>query len=262
MNNKVIMKAGTLLKRAGDFANVNSPTIFAGLAIAGVVGTFAMTMRATLKASEVVQEATTPDPDTGEMIKPELKDVVTMTWKYYVPPVLMVGLTIGSIITSNRILNKRNVALAGLYTVSQKALEDYQQKVEDTFGKNKAEKVKDDLAEDMLRQHPLDRSNVIITGFGDHLCYDVLSGRYFKSDIEMVRKSVNDFNFALNVEYNKCLNELYELMNLDSIGLGEEVGWTSNQPPECRFTSKLASDGTPCLVVDHKIAPTPFFRSI
>lgn len=262
MNNKLIMRAGALVKRVGDFANVNSPTIFAGIAIAGVVGTFAMATRATLKAAEVIQDATVCDPDTGEECKPEAKEVLAMTWKYYIPPVLMAGLTIGSIITSNRILNKRNVALAGLYTMSQKALEDYEQKVEDIFGKNKAEKVRDDLAGDILEKHPVDRSNVVVTGFGDTLCYDVLSGRYFKSDIQMVRKSINDFNFALNVEYNKSLNELYELMNLDSIGLGEEIGWTSENPPECRFSSKLASDGTPCLVVDHKIAPSPFFRTI
>lgn len=260
MNNNFINKAGLILKKVGDTAQVNSPTIFAGLAIAGAVGTLFMTARATLKATEVVQEATAIDPDTGDVIKPETKDIIAMTWKYFVPPVLMTGFTIGAIITSNRILNKRNVALAGLYSVSQDALREYEQKVEDTFGKNKAEKVKDEIAGDILRDNPVDRSTVYITGYGNTLCYDVLSGRYFKSDIEMVRKSVNDFNFALGVEYNKCLNELYELMNLDSIGLGEEVGWTSAKPPECRFTSKLASDGTPCLVIDHKIPPTPFFR--
>lgn len=260
MNNQVISKAGMLLKKAGDFANIHSPAIFAGVAIAGVVGTGIMTVRATLKASDVIQEATAPDPDTGEMIEPDLKDTIFMTWKYYIPPVLMGVLTIGAIVTSNRILNKRNVALAGLYTVSQEALRDYESKIEETFGKSKAEKVKDDLAEDHLKKHPVDRSNVHITGYGDTLCYDVLSGRYFKSDINMVRKAINDFNFALNVEYRKSLNELYEFMNLDTIGLGDEIGWRSDDPPEGRFTSKLASDGTPCLVIEHKIKPTYLFR--
>lgn len=260
MNTQIVNKAGLMLRKVGNFTQVHSPTIFAGFAIAGVIGTGLMTARATLKAAEIINEATTPDPDTGEEIRPSAKDTFLMTWKFYIPPVMMAGLTIAAIITSNRILNKRNVALAGLYTVSQEALKNYENKVEETFGRSKAEKIKDDLAGDALAKHPVDRSNIFVTGYGDTLCYDMLSGRYFKSDINMVRKAINDFNFALNVEYNKSLNELYELMNLDTIGLGDEIGWTSERPPEGRFTSKLASDGTPCLVIGHKVDPSPTFR--
>lgn len=261
MNNKVISKAGVLLKRAGDFAQVNSPTIFAGLAIAGVVGTFAMTMRATLKARDVIEEATAIDPDTGEEVKPDAKDIFCMTWKYYVPPILMTGLTIGCIITSNRILNKRNVALAGLYTVSQDALKEYEQKVEETFGKSKAEKVKDDIAGDMLLRHPVDRYNIQTTGFGNTLCYDPLTDRYFWSDVQMIRKILNDYNYQLRNEFNLSLNEFYEMMNLNTTKLGEIVGWVIDEPPELRECYRGASDGTPCFVMDFTIDPTPAFRT-
>lgn len=262
MNSKLLGKAGVFVKHVGDFAQANSPTIFAGLAIAGVVGTVAMTTRATLKASEIIHEATVEDPDTGEELKPEAKDIFFMTWKYYVPPVLMAGLTIGAIVASNRILNRRYVALAGLYSVSQDALKDYEAKVTDLFGKSKSDKVHDEIAGDILAKHPVDGKNIQRTGYGDTLCYDPFTDRYFWSDVQMIRKAVNDFNYALNVEFNMSLNELYELMNLNSTYLGDIVGWTADSHPELRPTYRGASDGTPCMVMDFTVHPSPTFRTV
>lgn len=262
MNTQAIAKqASMLLKKSGDFLHTNSPAIFAGIAIAGVISTTVMAVRATLKAADDIEEACYTDPDNGEYIEPDAKEKIQLVWKHYIPVVLMAGLTVGAVVTSHTIQSKRNAILAGLLTTSQKALEDYQTKTEEVVGKSKAEKIKEEIAGDKLSKHPVDRSNVLVTGFGDTLCYDTWSGRYFKSDIEKIRQAMNEFNHAMLVEYNKSLNELYEIMNLDTIGAGEEVGWTTDHLLEFEFKSKLASDGTPCLVVDYKYQPSGTFRN-
>lgn len=262
MNTQLIVKnASKLLKKSGDFLHTNSPTIFAGIAIAGVIGTTVMAVRATLKARDILDEATCNDPDTGEVIEPDTKEKIALTWKQYIPVALMAGLTVGAIVASHNIQNKRNVLLAGLYSTAQKSLEEYQTKTEEVVGKNKAAKIKEEIASDHLQKHPIDRSNVIATGYGDSLCYDVLSGRYFKSDYDKVRKAVNDFNEQLISDDRLPLNELYSLMGLDTIGLGEDIGWVAGDGVKISYKSRLASDGTPCLVIDHDNPPSCSFRN-
>lgn len=262
MNTQTIAKTATkLLKRSGDFLNTNSPTIFAGIAIAGVIGTTAMAVRATLKARDIIDEACYEDPDTGKHVEPEIAEKVVLTWKCYIPVALMAGLTVASIVTSHNIQNKRNVLLAGLYSTSQKALEDYQQKTEEVVGKKKAEQVQEAVVEDKLAKNPVTQHNVLVTGYGDHLCYDEWSGRYFMSDINKVRSGLNDFLHQLKIEDRLPLNELYGFLNLDSIGGGEEVGWMEDDQLDFRYDSKLASDGRPCLVIHFSTPPSACFRN-
>lgn len=257
---QLLASAGKFLRKSGDFLNTNSPVIFAGIAIAGVVTTAVVASRATLKAEEIIKEATYKDPDTGEEVHPDVKEIVCLTWACFIPVFLSAGLTIGAIVMSNRIQNKRNVLLAGLYSTSQKALEDYQKKTEEEIGKSKSEKIKNSLAADELAKHPIEKSTIHVTGHGESLCYDPLSGRYFYTNYEDVRKAINDFNEMLIAEDRLPLNDLYEFLGLDTCELGVHVGWTAGEGVKPVFRSRLASNGTPCLVIDHENPPTPSFR--
>lgn len=258
---EIIAKAGKILKRSGDFLYENSPTVFAGVAIAGIIGTVAMTVKATNKARDTIEEATYKDPDTGEEIQPDTKETVILIWKYYVPVVLMTGMTIGSLVISHRIQNKRNVLLAGLYSTSQKALEEYQAKTEEIVGKNKSEKIHEEIASDYLTNNPVNQGSIVATGKGGSLCFDVLSGQYFWSDYDKVRKAVNDFNERLISEDRLSLNEFYSLLGINTNELGDEVGWVAGKGIDVSYKSRLASDGTPCLVLDYNNPPTWSFRT-
>lgn len=262
MNFQAIAKKGSVLfKRAGFFLQQNSPTIFAGVAIAGVVGTTVMTVRATTKAHAIIEEAKCVNPDNpDEIIEPDLKETIVLTWKCYIPVVLAGGITIGAIVAGHSIQARRNAILAGLLTTSQQALEDYQKKAEEIVGHSKAEKIKEGVIEDKLMKHPIDKSTVIETGHGRSLCFDPWSGRYFWSDYDQIHRTVSDFNLRLVHEYRLCLNEFYEMLNLDSTECGEEVGFTTDIPLNINPKSKLASDGTPCLVIDYSPKPSPTFR--
>ena len=52
------------------------------------------------------------------------------------------------------------------------------------------------------------------------------------------------------------LNDFYYEVGLDNIKIGDELGWNiDNGYINLSFSSQLAGDGTPCLVIDYSIAP-------
>lgn len=244
-------------------AKQNSPHILAGLAIGGVVTTVVLATKAQIKADEILSANTNLiDEDTGDFVELTIKEKAELTWQCYIPTAISAVATIGLIIGVDAVHTKRAVALAGLCTASQKALEEYQNKVIETEGKKKHDKIQEDIAQDILDRNPVDKSLVIRTGQGGTLCYDVLSGRYFYHDINKIHQAINEYNHALNLDYCKSLNEFYQYVGLDDIGLGDECGWGTDHLLEPNFKSKLASDGTPCLVMDYVRWPSWDYRSI
>ena len=90
--------------------------------------------------------------------------------------------------------------MAGLYSLTESTLKEYKAKVVETIGENKERKVREDIIQDKLDAAPMATREIIITGGGDQLCCDILSERYFKSDIEKLRRSENKIvkNLGLN----------------------------------------------------------------
>ena len=126
----------------------------------------------------------------------------------------------------------------------------------ETLGQKKAEAVDDAVARDKLSKNPVESREVILTDKGSTLCYDVLSGRYFKSDIEKMRQTVNELNRRMLSEMYISLNDFYYELGLPSIGVGDSLGWCTDRGLiELRFDAQLAADGTPCLVLDYAVAP-------
>lgn len=120
---------------------------------------------------------------------------------------------------------RRNAALATAYTLSESALKDYQGKVIEMFGEKKNEAVKDAVAKDKVEKNPVVTREVIITEKGNTLCYDAISGRYFKSDIEKIKKAECELNRQMLDDMYVSLNDFYYEIGLDSVKLGDELGW-------------------------------------
>lgn len=245
------MTVKAMIQTVGGFLQKNSPYILTGLGCAGVVSTAVMTGRAAVKAHQDIVNKEFLD----NIEKLSLKDQVQLTWKYFVPPVIVGATSVACIIGAQSVNTRRHAALASLYTLTDQTLKDYQDKVVETIGKNKAQKIHDDIAQDILDEHPIDPKHVIKTSYGDSLCFDVHSGRYFTHNMETLRRIQNDFNHELIGVMWMSLNDLYYLMGLDQIKLGDELGWTSGELLEFDFTSKIAADGTPCLVIDYDLTP-------
>jgi hypothetical protein len=101
----------------------------------------------------------------------------------------------------------------------------------------------------------LENKEVIVTGKGETLFYDSLSGRYFKNDMENIRKAQNDFNSELLTEMYKPLNEFYHYISLQDTELGKNLGWDTDGLLDIHFSAKIASNGVPCIVLEYRLQP-------
>lgn len=243
-------------KKVGNTLSKNSPTILTGLSVAGLLTTTVMAVKATPKALEMIQMEEDLREGRNYSVPMEKMDVVKLVWKNYIPTVIMGTVTIGCIIGANKINLRRNAALASVYSITEATLKEYQSKVVETIGVNKEKKIKDEIAKDKVQAKPVKPNELIITGNGETLCFDPLSGRYFKSDIETIRKSENLLNKELLNSDFVSLNDVYYEFGLDNTAMGDEIGWhIQDGMLEFEFSSQLSTDGIPCLVISYKLTP-------
>jgi hypothetical protein len=238
--------------------NKNSPTILTAMGVAGMITTVVLAIKATPKAILIVErEKEFRYDEYGETaINLEPLDIFELTWKLYLPTAGMGLFTIACMIGSNSIHLRRNAALASLFSVAESTLKEYQAKVVETIGDKKEEKIRGEIAQDKLDKNPVDEKSVILTGKGNYLCYDAFSGRYFRSDVERLRKEENLFNQKLIREGWLNINEFYYEIGLESIELGDEMGWIAERALlELKFSTKLAKGNEPCLVMDYTVRP-------
>lgn len=250
-----------MLKNLGGIISKNSPTILTGLSVGGLLTTAIFASRATVKAVRIIDEEMNYRMEsavysTSEVPPLSLKETIKLTWKEYIPAACFGAVTIACIIGSNSISQRRNAALATVYGLTETAFREYKEKVVETIGKNKELKVRDDISSDHIKRNPVSTNEVIITGKGNVLCYDTLSGRYFKSDIERIRRSISDLRIRMVNEMFVTVNDWYEELGLTAIDLGNQMGWDIDKEAfDITFSSQLSEENEPCLVLEYKVEP-------
>lgn len=247
----MIKSVKMFLAKTGEWAIKNEPTILTVVGEAGIVSTSIFAWRGGAKASKELERLKYESKDI-----PTFKEKVKVVAPIALPVVIMGGTSMACFAAAHNTLSKRNLALATAYTISESKFKDYKNKVEDTIGKNKAEKIKEEIVKDKLEKNPPVDENILWTGHGEQLCYDALFGRYFRSDAEHIRKCVNDINEML-LRYNYvCLNDFYERLGLSPIKIGYDLGWNlQNGLLEISPSSELTSTNEACYVIDYDIVP-------
>jgi hypothetical protein len=237
------------VKNLGGVISRNSPAILTGLGCAGVLTTAILTGRATLRASEILKMEA-PDEQLPAT------EIVKLTWKVFIPPVLVGASSIACIIGANTINTHRNAALAALYSLSETAFREYKEKVVEEIGRNKELKVRDSIAQDRVTTNPVGDRTIIFTGNGEVLCYDALCDRYFKSSAEKIRQQVLKLNEDLRNDMWLDLNDLYYAIGLPSTKLGNQVGFDMDKGYiQVDYTGTLTPEGQPCLSIDMTVYP-------
>ncbi len=247
------------LLRANKTLSKHSPTILTSLGVAGVLTTAVMAAKATPKALRLLDDYMYEKDPVYRHEDLTAGEVIRVAWKVYIPTMAVGLVTCTCIIAANHVNLRRNAALAGLYTLTETAFKEYQTKVAQTIGHNKERKVHDAVNADRVANNPPSVNDIIITGDGEVLCYDALSGRYFKSDIETVRRKINDLSFNMLSGDFVSLNDLYYELGLQGTKLGDQLGWGIDLGKiDPKFSSTLTEDGKPCLVIDFEIYPKYF----
>ena len=74
--------------------------------------------------------------------------------------------------------------------------------------------------------------------------------------MEEIKSAINVLNRHLIDTHYISLNDFFDEIGLANTRLGEELGWNLDDGLiDVDFSTQLAEDGTPCLVVDYLVAP-------
>lgn len=255
----------------------HSPEILMGIGITGMVTTTVMAVRATPKAlmlieaekrrlnHEILEEAKKSGcEECNQITRLEPVDLIKVTWKCYIPAGITCMVSIACLIGASSVNARRNAALATAYTLSESTLRDYQKKVIETIGEKKEQTVRDAVAKEHIERDPVENKEVILSGRGNTLCYDSISGRYFRSDMDAIKKAENELDARLRNEMYISLNEFYYEIGLEPLRvIGDDLGWNIDKGYlDIDFSSQIATDGTPCLVIEYNPAPRYDYRNL
>jgi len=224
-----------------------------GIGIAGMITTTIIAVRATPKALRLINEE-----QTSEILTK--KEIFLTTWKCYIPAGVTGVLSIACIIGGQKESLRRGAALATAYSISENALKLYKEKVVETIGEKKEQLIRDAVAKDEIQQNPVINREIIITEKGNTLCYDSISARYFKSDIDELKKIENIINHRLISDMFISLNEFYDEIGLKHSSIGNDIGWNVDKQLQLSFSAQLSEDNNPCIVLNYDVAPSYDYR--
>ena len=264
----------TLWRRTVRYMTDHGSTVLACVAVSGVVMTAGAAIKAAPKAQMILEAKKESmenlEKDKADMPEEEYKKIRKDIYKHFAkdmakacwPLAATMGVTIGSIIGMHKIDTRKQAALAATLSLTEGKLKDYQEKVKETVGEKKEQKIRDDISKDKVRETPI--KDVMETGHGDVLCLDAVSGRYFKCNADYIRARVNVLNQRLLTEMYIPLNDLYYELHLPNIKIGEDIGWNINQDGliDLAFSSQLTEDDIPVLVLDYTVEPRFDYRSL
>lgn len=251
-----------IFKTLKPFLAKYEPEILMAMGISGMIFSTIWSVKATKTAVRKI------DIKKEELNKDKLtlQEVVKETWKLYLPVVLSTAISVPCIIAGNRVSNKRNMALAAAYTISETALQEYQDKTKEVLGEKKYEKIQESISEDKVKKTYQDGiTNVTLIGDGDSLFYEELSGRYFKTNWNRISKAANQLNAQALSDLSGVitLNEWFYILGLEGTSLGDELGWTITDGKQgiidISVDSVLTPDDNPCGAIRYNTTPKKIY---
>lgn len=240
----------------------HSPEILTGLGIAGMITTTILAVRATPDALRFLEDKK-EELELEPTEKLPVVEAVKATWKCYIPAAVTGVASTACLIGAASVNNKRNAALAAAYALSDTTFREYREKVVEAIGEKKEQVVHDKVSEERIKCTPIN-NEVIVIDNDSTLFLEPISGRYFKSSIEKLKKAENALNKIINTDaFNSgvSLNDFYEMLGLAKTTMGETVGWNLDtglidiyMSPH-QVEEEGPYEGQPCLVINYRKPP-------
>lgn len=237
----------------------HSPEILVVAGVIGAVASAVMACKATTKLSDILDDSrdkidsihdVIENPDkvneeyTQEDGNKDLAIVYTQTAlkvaKVYAPAVILGGLSITAILTSNNILRKRNIALAAAYTAVDKSFKEYRGRVVERFGKEldkelryniKAKEVEETVTDEKGNEKTVKKTVDVVdpnaisefAKFFDDGCI----GWTKDPELNMIflRQQEAAATKRLEDRGHLFLNEVYDMLGIPHTRAGQIVGW-------------------------------------
>lgn len=205
-----------LVQRSKLFLSRNGSTILTCLGGVGVVATTVTAVTATPKALQLLNKA---EEEKGEKLT--VLEVVQTAAPVYIPTVLLGASTLACIFGANILSKRRQASLASAYALIDTSYKEYKKKVIELYGEDADKEVREEIAKDKYDEIEMSLSD------GKQLFYDEFSGRYFESTFAEVQRAEYHLNRNLQLSGYACLNEFYDLLRIEEVPGGDEIGWSS-----------------------------------
>lgn len=250
--------------RTGLKIKKHSPEILMVAGTIGIVTSGVMACKATLKVNDILDETKNTidkihevqeDPDmkdkyTEEDSKKDLAIVYTQTaWKLiklYGPSVGLGVVSLGCMIGSNRILNKRNVVLAAAYKAVDTSFKEYRGRVVERFGKELDRELRYNIKAKEIEEVSVDENGNEITKKttvgvmekdpNDYSPYAIVfddGNDGWDPDPERTKffliQQQNWANERLKARGHLFLNEVYDMLGVKRTKAGAQVGWVYDE---------------------------------
>ena len=255
--NEIMSKASGALNKIGFGLKKRSPEILVAVGVVGTVVSAVMACKATTKINTILDETKEQldkiheyagNPDVAEKYNAEdaKKDTAIVYGqagvklaKLYAPAVGLGILSISSILASNNILRKRNMAISAALAAATQDFKDYRNRVIERFGKEvdhqlryniKAEEIEETVTDEKGKEKKGEKNvEVADPNASGYAKYFTRSNPYWEEDssyVEMFLRSQQNFaNDKLKANGHLTLNDVYDMLGFHDSKAGMVVGW-------------------------------------
>ncbi len=237
----------------------HEPEILMGLGLGGLIFSTAWAIKATFSASKKLEQK----KKQLQKDKLSFKEGFKTVWKSYLPIAISVGLSVPCIIWGNRVSAKRGAVLAAAYAMSEKALYEYKEQVKETVGEKKDQEIREKI-EGKRVADTYNSNQIFMTGDGDCLFLEPISGRYFKSNWNKISKAANELNAKAvsDIHGVTTLSDWFDELGLSKTDISDYLGWSLEDGKSgiisVDIVSALTPDNTPCGSIHYKVLPRPY----
>lgn len=267
-NRKFMNGVNRTLSKAGFQIKKHSPEILIVAGIAGVVTSAVMACKATTKINDILDqtkeevgkvndalanEKIPEDVYSKEDAKKDLAIIYIQTGvklaKLYGPSLILGALSITSILASNNILRKRNVALAAAYATIDNSFKEYRGRVIERFGKDldrelkyniKAKEISETTVDENGKETTVTKTVPVVESEepSDYARFFCEGCAGWTKDPEMnlvfLKQQQNWANELLKTRGHLFLNEVYDMLGIERSKAGQVVGWVYDETnPNC-----------------------------
>ena len=236
----------------------HSPEILMGVGVVGVVATTVTACRATMKLNDILDECVeTRDKIKSVQENPAYDDRysdedaqkdLTINYvqtgvkiaKLYAPSVALGVLSVGCLVGSHSVMQKRNAALSAAYLTVDKSFKEYKQRVIDRVGEEvekeirygiKAEEVVETVTDEEGNETTVTETVKMMDPnlYSDYARFFDEASPYWQKDPEynlvFLKAQQQYANDLLRAKGRLFLNDVYDMLGIEKTKAGQIVGW-------------------------------------
>lgn len=255
--NEIMSKVSGTFHKIGFGLKKRSPEILVAAGVVGTVVSAVMACKATTKIGALLDEtkdqldkiheyAGNPDAAEKYSVEDAKKDTAIVyahtgvkLAKLYAPAVSIGVLSISSILASNNILRKRNMAISAAFAAASQEFKEYRGRVVERFGKEvdhqlrhniKAVEIEETITDEKGKEKKVKKKiEVADSNVSEYMRYFTRSNPYWENNPEYVemflRSQQNYANDKLKATGHLTLNDVYDMLGFQDSKAGMVVGW-------------------------------------